>query len=37
VPYKTYSKEREAEVKMREWEDVNNEAWDFRRNNPRQN
>lgn len=26
VPYKTYSKEREAEVKMREWEDVNNEA-----------
>ena len=23
VPYKTYSKEREAEVKMREWEDVN--------------
>lgn len=26
VPYKTYSKERDAEVKMREWEDVNNEA-----------
>ena len=26
VPYKTYSAEREAEVLMREWEDVNNEA-----------
>ena len=26
VPYKTYSAEREAEVLMREWEDVNNGA-----------
>jgi anaerobic ribonucleoside-triphosphate reductase len=26
TPFKTYSAERSAEVRMREWEDVNNEA-----------